>query len=224
MTLILNLASHLQMKRPGINDFSFVVVMGWWWVICHDVDAGVMAPCRFGEVRWRRMCPYQHSGKERAVRWAAVWALSAGQEGEAEVPETNIVSDAVDGTSVDLEDEGVDVPKETAELVKLVSQERVQQRTAQVPMPHSQEETVAVVELAPRERVQQRTVDAPRPQDKNVLLERVSERISEQGGVIEVPETASQDRRLQHTVEQAFVDRAEAVKNCPSGEDFCGDA
>ena len=34
----------------------------------------------------------------------------------------------------------------------------------------------------------------------------------EQIGVIEVPETASQDRRLQHTVEQAFVDRVEAVK------------
>ena len=29
-------------------------------------------------------------------------------------------------------------------------------------------------------------------------------------GVIEVPETASQDRRLQHSVEQAFVDRVEA--------------
>ena len=110
------------MKRPGINDFSFVVVMGWWWSTCHDVDAGVMAPSRFGEVCWRPLCPYRHSGKERAVRWAAVWALLAGQEGEAEVPEINIVSDAVDGTSVDLDDEGVGVPEETTELVKLVSQ------------------------------------------------------------------------------------------------------
>ena len=38
--------------------------------------------------------------------------------------------------------------------------------------------------------------------DNNVLPEIVSERISEQGGVIEVPETASQGRRLQRTVEQ----------------------
>ena len=53
-----------------------------------------------------------------------------------------------------------------------------------------------------QERVEQRTVDAPRPQDKNVLPRRVSERISEQSGAIEVPETAGQDRRLQRTVEQ----------------------
>ena len=37
---------------------------------------------------------------------------------------------------------------------------------------------------------------------KNVLPKRGSERTSEQGGVIEVPETAGQDRRLQRTVEQ----------------------
>ena len=35
---------------------------------------------------------------------------------------------------MDLDDEGVDVPEETADLVKVVSQERVQQRTAEVPV------------------------------------------------------------------------------------------
>ena len=38
------------------------------------------------------------------------------------------------------------------------------------------------------------------------------EETCEQIGVFEVPETASQDQRLQHTVEQAFVDRVEAEK------------
>ena len=45
------------------------------------------------------------------------------------------------------------VPEETAELVKLVSQERVQQRTAEVP--------VDLVELVSQGRVQQRTAEVP---------------------------------------------------------------
>ena len=47
-----------------------------------------------------------------------------------------------------------------------------------------------MVELVPRERVQQRSAEK----------------------IDQVPETASQDRLLQRTVEQAFVDRAEAEK------------
>ena len=43
-----------------------------------DADAGGMAPCRC----WLPLCPYRHSGKGRAERWAAVWALLAGQEEE----------------------------------------------------------------------------------------------------------------------------------------------
>ena len=43
-----------------------------------------------------------------------------------------------------------------------------------------------------------------------VQRERVQQRTAENFG--EVPETASQDRRLQRTVEQAFVDCAEAGK------------
>ena len=47
---------------------------------------------------------------------------------------------------------------------------------------------------------------------KNVLPERVSERISEQGEVIEVPVTASQDQRLQRTVVQYLDVSAEVDK------------
>ena len=40
------------------------------------------------------------------------------------MPEIIIVSDAVDGTSVDLDDEDVDVPEETAELVSATTDRR----------------------------------------------------------------------------------------------------
>ena len=53
----------------------------------------------------------------------------------------------------------------------------------------------------------------PRPQDKNVLPKRVSERISEHGGVIKAPEIASKDRRLQRTAEQYLDVIVEVDKN-----------
>ena len=40
-----------------------------------------------------------------------------------------------------------------------------------------------------------------------------SERISEQGGVMEVPQTAGQDRRLQRTVQQCLDVSVEVDKN-----------
>ena len=57
------------------EDFSFVV-MGLSWETCADVDAGGMALCRFGEVCWRPLCPYRHSGKGRAARSNCFWAFS----------------------------------------------------------------------------------------------------------------------------------------------------
>ena len=136
------------------------------------------------------------------------------EEGEAEVPEIVIVSDVVDGTSVDLDDEGVNVPEETAELVKLVSQERVKQRTAEV-----QVDSVKLVSL---ERVQQPTAEVPVVSVSLVSLERVQqriaeaqltrnslqERISERTQIVDVPvpqilvEMVSQERVQQRTAEQ----------------------
>ena len=164
-------------------------------------------------------------------------------EGMGEMTEIIVVSDAVDGifprepvqqrTPEQIEDvpqfreytadvvglvprERVQQPtvEETVNMLKLVSQERVQQRRAEEIEDFLQypEETVEVVSLALHERVQQWTVDAPRPQD-NVFPIRVSERIFEQGGVIEVPETASQHRRLQRTVVQYLDVSAEVDKN-----------
>ena len=68
--------------RVGSSRPEAFVVKGWSWETSPDVDAGGMAPCRFGEVCWRPLCPYRHSGKGRAARWAAVWVLLAGQEEE----------------------------------------------------------------------------------------------------------------------------------------------
>ena len=123
-------------------------------------------------------------------------------EWEEEMPETFIVSDVVEGISVD--------------AVTLVPSDRVQQGTAEpmVELPQFPGETVDAVTLVPRERVQQRTAEkigeVPASQDrrlqrtveqylnvsvevdKDVLPERVSERISEQGGLSKYPRTVEQ--------------------------------
>ena len=105
--------------------------------------------------------------------------------------------------------------EETLDMGRLVLHERVQQRSAEEieVVPETPEETVEILRLVSRERAQQRTVDAPRPQDKDVFPMRVSERIFEQSGVIEVPETASQDQRSQRTVVQYLDVSAKVDKN-----------
>ena len=37
-------------------------------------------PCRFDGGCWRPLCPFRHSGADRAARWAAEWALLAAHE------------------------------------------------------------------------------------------------------------------------------------------------
>ena len=105
--------------------------------------------------------------------------------------------------------------EETVAVVELAPRERVQHRTAEQieDSPQFREETVAVAGLAPRDREQQRspqspeeTVEAATPVPHERMQQRTAKKIGE------VPETASQGRRLQRTVEQAFVDRAEAEK------------
>ena len=77
-----------------------------------------------------------------------------------DLPVPQVVKENLEVIKVPQEREDVPhLPEETVKLVKLVSQERGQQRTAEVPMPHSEEESVAVVTLAPRERVQHRTAE-----------------------------------------------------------------
>ena len=112
------------------------------------------------------------------------------------------------------------IKEETVEELMLVPRERAEKRTAdQVEhVPQIREETVDAVTWVLRERVQQRTAeqieDAPQSPAEvveavtSVPRERVQQRTAEKIG--EVQETASQDLRLQRTVEQAFVDRAEA--------------
>ena len=106
------------------------------------MSAGVMSRCRSGEVCWRPLCPHRHGGKGRAARWAEAWVgqeeelvfrachgadrrdrvneCNSGEEGE--VQEIIIVSDAVEGTFVDLDGEGVDmpVPKIAAKIPEVV--------------------------------------------------------------------------------------------------------
>ena len=175
-------------------------------MVSNGVDTCEVAQCRFDDGCWRPLCPYRHSGRGQAAMWVRVWltlAALAPQEStrrqepecEAEVPEIFVVSDAVDGTSVDLDDEGVDVPEETAELVKLVSQERVQQRTAEMP--------VDLVKLVSQERVQRRTAEVPVEVVSLVSQERVQQRTAEVP--VEVVSLVSQDRVQQRIAEAPFT-------------------
>ena len=75
--------------------------------------------------------------------------------------------------------------------------ERVQQFTAEQGVSQYRKGTVVVVRSIPGERVQQQAVERM---------------VGEQSGVIAVAETASQDRKLQHTLEQILLDLVEAVK------------
>ena len=145
-------------------------------------------PSRFGGGCWRPLCPFRHSGASRAARWAAVWALLAAHERIDEqivdmpvpqiavkipevvetirqehtsddLPVPQVVKENLEVIKVPQEREDVPhLPEETVKLVKLVSLERGQQRSAEVPMPHSEEETVEAVTLVPREQAQQRTL------------------------------------------------------------------
>ena len=63
-----------------------------------------------------------------------------------------------------------------------------------------------VARVIPHERASERV---------RVQKQAVERMVGEQSGVIAVTETASQDRKLQHTVEQALLDLAEAVKIVP---------
>ena len=91
------------------------------WVPADQPQTGKVASPR----KWRgsnfscnahvRVVGLEKSAGDRCARIGGSVALLAGQEGEAEVPENIIVSDVVDGTFVDLDDEGVDVPEDRNE-------------------------------------------------------------------------------------------------------------
>ena len=49
---------------------------------CLSMSMVSMETCRFDTGCWRPLCPYGHSGRGRAARWAALWSLLAKQEVE----------------------------------------------------------------------------------------------------------------------------------------------
>ena len=108
-------------------------------------------PCRYDMGCWRPLCPYGHSGRSRAARWAALWSLLAEQEAQVEdVPVPQIVEDAV----------------------TIISKEHISERIIEqvhdVPVPQIQEHFLEVTEITPRRRISERTVgqidDVPVPQ------------------------------------------------------------
>ena len=55
-----------------------------------------MEPCRYDMGCWRPLCPFRHSGRARAARWAVVWALIAQQEQSAELPVPLVVEEILE--------------------------------------------------------------------------------------------------------------------------------
>ena len=93
-------------------------------------------------------------------------------------------------------------------VVRVVPRVRVQQHTAEQDVPQPREETVEAVRSIPCQRAQQRAV---------------GRMVGEQSEVIEVTETASQDRKLQCTVEWTLVGLCRGCQNCPSKGHFWKD-
>ena len=58
-----------------------------------------LEPCRFGTGCWRPLCPYGHSGRSRAARWAALWTLLASQEAEDDLEVVKVIP--LEATTVD---------------------------------------------------------------------------------------------------------------------------
>ena len=86
-----------------------------------------MEPCRFGAGCWRPLCPYGHSGRGRAARWAAVWTLLASQEENLEV--IKVIPERFAEQNAD-----VPVPPVVA-VVEITPEEHISERTQIVDVP-----------------------------------------------------------------------------------------
>ena len=189
------------------------------------VDTCEMAPCRFDDGCWRPLCPYRHRGKDRAGMWTRVWLTLAAVETEWLAPQGRGVRVHAGCCQRDVTD-GVRPP--WIFPVDVVSQSvRVQQWTAEQigDVPQFRYEAVDEESLVPRERVQWSTVEqseeVPQFRDETAWSH-VNECNSGLPSELEMgrdrrrgsTETASQDRRLQRTVERALVDHVEAERMC----------
>ena len=130
----------------------------------------------FGTCCWRPLCPYGHSGRGRAARWAALWSLLAEQEAQfVDVPVPQIQEQILEFAEISpqrripecIVEHTRDVPvpqirEQFVEVVRNIPQERISERIAEltvdVPTPQILEEIVEAIS-APHERVQQRTVE-----------------------------------------------------------------
>ena len=114
-----------------------------------------MEPCRFDTGCWRPLCPYGHSGRGHAARWAALWSLFAKQE-EDDLEVVKVIP-AEDGS------ERFVPVLPVAAVVEITPEEHISERTQIVDIPVPQ----LLEELQERilERVEQ-IVDVPVPLDR----------------------------------------------------------
>ena len=158
-------------------------------------------------IKWRICAKWPHvvwttAAEGRAAMWTRVWLTLAAVETERMAPQGRGASLHAGCCQRDATD-GVRPP--WIFPVYVVSQSvRVQQRTVEQPeeVPQLTDGTVEAVTMVPRERVQRRVADriGDVPQFREETVDE------------EAPETASQDLRLQRTVERSLVDHVEAAK------------
>ena len=86
-----------------------------------------MEPCRFGTGCWRPLCPFGHSGRGRAARWAALWSLLAKQEAEDDLELVKVIR-VVAGSERFVE-QNADVPvSPVVAEVEVIPEEHISER------------------------------------------------------------------------------------------------
>ena len=95
-----------------------------------------MEPCRFDTGCWRPVCPYGHSGRGRAARWAALWSLLAKQEVEDDLEVVKVIPVEAGSERFAEQNAGVPVPPVVVE-VEIIPKEHISERkfVEDVPVP-----------------------------------------------------------------------------------------
>ena len=124
-----------------------------------SASLALMEPCRFDTGCWRPLCPYGHSGRGRAARWAALWSLLALQEKEDDLEAVKVIPERFVEQNAD-----VLVPPVVAE-VEIIPKEHISERkfVDDVPVPLIKERI--------SERTAEQTVDVPTPQILEEIVE-----------------------------------------------------
>ena len=173
-------ALHSASKRKLFGDALEPALSSLVLFLKH-VSLAVMEPCRYDVECWRPLCPFRHSGRARAARWAAVWALLAQHEQSAETvkltPQVQVQDRSAERIQERTLEETADVHVPT-EIVKLTTEEPTQncavERIVDKPVPQFRMEIGEMIQPMTSDCIDEQIVDIPISQ----ILERSAEVIT----------------------------------------------